>query len=75
MSILSPIGVRKMERIIKKLGFQCLRQKGGHAFYEHPDGRIVMLSIHYGEDISRGLLHKIITEDLRMTAEQFNRLK
>ena len=75
MSILSPISVRKMERIIGKFGFQCLRQKGDHAFYEHPDGRIVMLIIHYGEDISRGLLHKIITEDLRLTVEEFNRLK
>jgi len=75
MSRLSPIGVKKLEKILKKLNFQCVRQKGSHAFWQHPDGRTTILTVHYGEDISRGLLHKIITEDLQITINEFNRLK
>ncbi|MFH1890499.1 MAG: type II toxin-antitoxin system HicA family toxin [Candidatus Kuenenbacteria bacterium] len=75
MSKLSPISVKKLAKILKKLGFQCIRQKGSHAFYEHQDGRTTMLAIHYGEDISRGLLHKIIAEDIQITVDEFNRLK
>ena len=75
MSKLSPIGVRKLEQIVKRMGFECVRQKGSHAFYEHPDGRTTVIAIHYGEDIGKGLLKKIVNEDLKMTMEEFDKLR
>lgn len=38
MTRLPAISVKKLERILKKFGFKCIRQKGSHAFYEHRDG-------------------------------------
>ncbi|MEW6610353.1 MAG: type II toxin-antitoxin system HicA family toxin [Patescibacteria group bacterium] len=75
MSRLFPIDTRRMEQILQQLGFRLIRQKGSHAFYKHPDRRITMIPLHYGEDIGRGLLQKIITEDLHLSIEQFNELR
>jgi len=74
-SQLSPIDVRKLEKILRKFGFQLIRQKGSHAFYEHPDSRTTLVAIHPGEDVGRGLLKKIITEDLKISVEEFNKLR
>lgn len=75
MNKLSPLKARQLAKILHQLGFECIRQKGSHAFYEHPDGRTTILPVHAGEEISKGLLHKIITEDLKISIEEFNRLK
>lgn len=75
MSRFSPINVRKLEQILGKLGFVQTRQKGSHAFWEHSDGRTTLVSVHYGEDIGRGLLKKIVTEDLKMSVEEFDSLR
>ena len=74
-SRLSPVGIRKLEQILHQLGFQLVRQKGSHAFYGHQDGRTTLVSVHKGEDIGRGLLRKIIKEDLKMSVEDFNKLR
>ncbi len=39
MSRLQIIDARKMEKLLLKLGFQRVRQKGSHIFYRHQDGR------------------------------------
>ena len=75
MTRLVPMSVRKAERLILRLGFRRVRQKGSHAIYEHPDGRAAMLPIHYGEDIGKGLLKKIIEEDLKITMDEFVELR
>lgn len=50
-----------------------LRQKGGHIFMRHPDGRTTVVAYHKKEDIGRGLLRKII-RDAKMSVEEFMRL-
>lgn len=75
MSHLPPINAKKLEKILKKLGFRFIRQKGSHAFYEHPDGRTTIIPVHFREEIGRGLLHKIIMEDIGISIEDFNRLR
>lgn len=35
------------------------------------DGRYTSVPVHSGEDIPKGLLRKIIREDLEMTLEEF----
>ena len=58
-------------KILEKLGFIFKRQKGSHMFFEHPDGRTTVIPNHPAEDIDRGLLNKIIKQDLQMSREEF----
>jgi len=60
-------------KILKKLGFKPVRQKGSHIFFEHPDGRTTLVSIHKGEDIGRGLLRQILRE-IDISPEDFMKL-
>ncbi len=60
-------------KILKKMGFKVIRQKGSHVFLKHLDGRTTVVPIHPGESIDRGLLNKIIKKDLKMDREEFMR--
>ena len=53
---------RDVARIVKKLGFIPVRQRGSHLFFMHPDGRNTLVPVHGGEDIGRGLLAQILRE-------------
>lgn len=61
----------KIAKILKKIGFIFLRQKGSHMFFEHPDGRTTVIPNHPGEDVDRGLLNKIIKHDLQVSRDEF----
>lgn len=67
---LKPLPPGKLIKILEKIGFQRMRQKGGHVFLKHPDGRTTVVPVHRGEEIGRGLLRKII-KDTRLTREEF----
>ena len=73
-SKLFPITAKKLIRILKKLGFEKVRQKGSHAFFEHYDGGTTVVPMHSGEDIGKGLLNEIL-KDIEMSVEEFNRLR
>ncbi len=47
-----------------------LRQKGSHRFYQHPDGRTVVVPVHSNKDIGKGLL-KAILDEISMDREEF----
>ena len=51
---------RDVESVLRKLGFYSTEQKGSHLMWEHVDGRFTAVPKHGGEDISRGLLRKIL---------------
>jgi predicted RNA binding protein YcfA (HicA-like mRNA interferase family) len=53
-------------------GFTVIRQKGSHVRMKSEDGRYTTVPIHSGEDIPRGLLRKIIRDDLEMTLDEFS---
>ena len=72
MSHLPILRPRELLKILKKLGFREVRQKGSHLFLEHPDGRTTVVSIHEGEDIGRGLIRQILRE-IELTPEEFIR--
>ncbi len=57
MSKLPLLTFRDFSKILNKIGFELVRQKGSHAFFQH--------------SIDRGLLNKIIKHDLGMTREEF----
>lgn len=56
--------------VLEKVGFQVVRQKGSHVRMRHPDGRVVTVPVHPGQDIGRGLLRKII-RDAELTRDEF----
>ncbi|RLD92544.1 MAG: hypothetical protein DRI93_06495 [Aquificota bacterium] len=61
---------REVVRILEKLGFEEVRQRGSHKQYRHPDGRFTTVPFHKGRDISPILL-KRIAKDIGLTVEQF----
>ena len=74
MTKLSTIKSTQFIRMLESMGFQKIRQKGSHCFMRHTDGRTTVVPLHKGEDISRGLLRKILN-DIDLSVDQFNRLR
>ena len=56
--------------ILKRLGFEMVRQRGSHKQYRHPDGRRTTVPFHKGQDISPILLRKI-AKDIDVTVKDF----
>ena len=61
---------RDLIRVLNLLGFYKTRQSGSHAFFKHIDGRVTLVPIHAGKDISKGLFKKILNE-IELTVEEF----
>jgi predicted RNA binding protein YcfA (HicA-like mRNA interferase family) len=57
-------------RVLGKVGFQAIRQKGSHVRMRHEDGRVVTIPVHAGKTIGIGLLSKIL-RDAELTREEF----
>lgn len=70
---LKPISAKKLVKILAKMGFAPVRQKGSHLILRHPDGRSTVVPMHPGEEIGRGLLLKIL-RDVGLTKEDYVRL-
>jgi len=71
LSRLRIIDARKMEKLLLKLGFQKVRQKGSHVFYRHSDGRTTSVPHHPGRDLARPLIKEILTE-IELRVEEYN---
>ncbi|ODS39182.1 hypothetical protein BEH94_03150 [Candidatus Altiarchaeales archaeon WOR_SM1_SCG] len=70
---LKPISPKNLEKKIKKLGFELIRQKGSHVFYRHPDGRTTSIPFHGNQEIGPVLLGKILKE-IGLTREEFKNI-
>ncbi len=57
-------------RILERLGFVNVRQRGSHVQYRHADGRGTTVPMHKGRDIAPPLLRQI-ARDIGLTAEEF----
>lgn len=64
------VDFRAMEKVLLRLGFQPVRQKGSHVFYKHPDGRTTTVPNHRGRDLARPLVREILRE-IDLTPDQF----
>ena len=71
MSRLPIVDIKTMDRLLRHLGFESVRQKGSHVFYRHPDGRTTTLPNHPGRDLPRPLMREILRE-IEITPERFN---
>ncbi len=75
MSKLPLITAKELIKLLLKLGFELKRQKGSHKFFQHQDGRTTVIPDHGNEQIDRGLLNKIIKQDIMISIEDFLREK
>ena len=73
MSRLPILSGRKVIRALEQIGFEVVRQKGSHVRLKHEDGRVVTVPVHVGQDISRGLLRKIL-RDAELTSQKLKDL-
>jgi predicted RNA binding protein YcfA (HicA-like mRNA interferase family) len=57
--------------LLVKYGFIVTRINGSHHRMKHVDGRVTTIPVHKNDPIPKGLLRKIIREDLAITLEEF----
>ena len=70
---MSKLTIISDKQMVTWLGFVEVRQKGSHVFFAHPDGRTTVLPCH-NEDLSRGLLRKIL-KDIDLSVSEYERLR
>lgn len=70
MDKINPLPAKKVIKILEKIGFSQIRQKGSHLFMCHPDGRTTLITVHPGEDIGKGMIRKIIN-DAKITRDEW----
>ena len=56
--------------ILRKLGFDVVRERGSHLQFRDPRGRCTTVPVHKGRDLSPPLLRQI-AKDIGMTVEEF----
>ena len=74
MSQLPVISGKDFIKFLMSIGFILVRVNGSHHRLKHPDGRITTIPVHKNEDLPKGLLRKIIREDLDMELDEFLKL-
>jgi len=70
MSRLKIITSAQMCKLLGKLGFAVVRQKGSHRFYQHADGRTTVIPMH-AVDLDRGLIANIL-KDIDISVDEYN---
>jgi predicted RNA binding protein YcfA (HicA-like mRNA interferase family) len=71
MSRLTIVNFRTMEKLLLRLGFVAVRQKGSHVFYRHADGRTTTVPNHAGRDLARPLIREILRE-IELNPDEFH---
>jgi len=71
MAKLPLIKAKDLIKFLEELGFKPVRMKGSHVRLKADDGRVTTVPVHGNREIPRGLLRKIIREDLQMELEEF----
>ena len=71
MPVLPIFSGKKFLKFLISIGFVELRTRGSHTRLKHSDGRVTTVPIHGNRDLPKGLIRKIIREDLEMTPEKF----
>lgn len=73
MSKLTIVSANDMIKILNKLGFVEVRQKGSHKFLSHKDGRNTVVPVH-SKDLKRGLI-KGILKDAGLTDGEYEDIR
>ena len=65
---------KELIKFLKSLGFKVSRIKGSHHRLKHPDSRVTTIPVHKNKDLPKGLLRKIVREDLEYDWTEFVKL-
>jgi predicted RNA binding protein YcfA (HicA-like mRNA interferase family) len=68
------ISGKELLKLLEKMGFVVVRINGSHHRMKHEDGRVTTVPVHGNDDLPKGLLNKILREDIQMTAEELETL-
>lgn len=71
MTDIPSVSFDRLIRVVGKLGFERIRQRGSHIRFSHPDGRKTTIPDHGHKDVPKGLLFKIVRYDLDMSMDDF----
>ncbi len=71
MPKLPSLSGKQLVRLLESIGFQNVRTKGSHIRMKSEDGRVTTIPVHAKREIPKGLLRKIIREDLELTLDEF----
>ena len=74
MPQLPVISGKELIKFLQTLGFVLIRVNGSHHRLKHPDGRVTTVPVHKNEDLPKGLLRKIIREDIDLELDVFIKL-
>jgi predicted RNA binding protein YcfA (HicA-like mRNA interferase family) len=75
MSIKQPvISGKDLVKLLEYAAFKVVRVNGSHHRMKHSDGRVTTIPVHKNEDLPKGLLRKIVREDLKFEMEEFVKL-
>jgi predicted RNA binding protein YcfA (HicA-like mRNA interferase family) len=58
-------------KFLLSVDFSVVRINGSHHRLKHPDGRITTIPVHKNQDLPKGLIRKIIREDLEYDLDKF----
>ena len=72
MSKLKIVTSEQMSKLVEKLGFITIRQRGSHRFYRHDDGRTTVIPMH-ATDLDRSLVRKML-RDIEISIDEFNEM-
>ncbi|MHB1909363.1 MAG: type II toxin-antitoxin system HicA family toxin [Nitrososphaerales archaeon] len=62
---------RELLKILMKIGFVPVRQRGSHVFLRHQDGRRTVVPMH--DEVNKSTLMDILAE-IKITKEEFLKL-
>ena len=65
---------KELVKFLESIGFKVIRTKGSHVRMKSEDARVTTIPVGGNKEIPKGLLRKIIREDLEISLEKFTKL-
>ena len=72
---LVPIAIVRLIKVFQKMGFQPVRQSGGHLIVTHPNGKSIPIPVHGRKEIAPRMLNKLLKQAGINREEFFKLLK
>ena len=73
MPKITPIDPYKLIKLLNKLGFKPIRQRGSHVILVNEEGIKIVVPVHPGRKIKPGLI-RIILSEIGLTREKYFKL-
>ncbi|WP_276974934.1 type II toxin-antitoxin system HicA family toxin [Flavobacterium filum] len=64
------ISGKDLLKLLEINGFELVRVNGSHHRLRHFDGRVTTIPVHKNDDLPKGLLRKIVREDLKIEMDE-----